>query len=239
MKKIAKIYEKNRPLIIWLGLIELAWIGYWLHADPDKGVVYTGFTIFWILSMLVWMYAVVAVAKKGIYWKYSFLFSNLLGFAFVIFYPVVLFSSTDIGMDGLAHAISLVSDKQFIFFHTMRLLAVGTIIKYMQGQLPLHFLVLGSITDFMFALSAVILAVIGATASLTSDFYIVWHCIGIGVFFGAGISMFFSVPSPFRMFYDKPDTELVFKYPMVLAPNFTVPLFVVAHLLALFKIVIG
>ncbi len=29
------IYERLRPLIVWLGLTELAWIGYWLLKPGD------------------------------------------------------------------------------------------------------------------------------------------------------------------------------------------------------------
>jgi hypothetical protein len=43
------------------------------------------------------------------------------------------------------------------------------------------------------------------------------------------------VPSPFRLYYDKPDVTIVFQFPMVLAPNFTVPLFMLAHAFALVK----
>ena len=62
-----------------------------------------------------------------------------------------------------------------------------------------------------------------------------WHLIGFSLFMGAGISMFFSVPSLFRMYHDAPDTSIVFQFPMLLAPNFTVPLFALAHILALVK----
>ena len=75
-----------------------------------------------------------------------------------------------------------------------------------------------------------------ATAPLGQEFLIGWHIVGFLVFFGAGISMFFSVPSLFRIYHDKPDTSLVFQFPMVLAPNFTVPLFALAHVFALVKL---
>ena len=64
---------------------------------------------------------------------------------------------------------------------------------------------------------------------------VVWHIVGITVFMGAGISMFFSVPSPLRITHSQPDTAIVFQFPMALAPNFTVPLFMLAHLFALTK----
>ncbi len=53
---------------------------------------------------------------------------------------------------------------------------------------------------------------------------------------GAGISMFFSVLSPLHIFHSKPDASIVFQFPMVLAPNFTVPLFMLAHAFALVKL---
>ncbi|MEH6628283.1 MAG: hypothetical protein V7739_17710 [Motiliproteus sp.] len=236
MRNIEIYYEQIRPLIIWLGLLELAWTGSWLLGALSGGTGYIAITVVWMISTFAWMVAAISMAKKGIYLKFSSHFSNLLGFLFVISYSVVLFASTDVGRSGLLLAASQASDSEMVAFHTLRLLAIGTIIKYRQGQLPLHFLILGSVPDFLFALSAVVIVVIGTNVSLDSDFLILWHCIGIGVFFGAGISMFFSVPSPIRISHNKPDSRLTFEFPMVLAPNFTVPLFALAHMFALAKL---
>ena len=118
----------------------------------------------------------------------------------------------------------------------LRLLSIGTVIKYIQRQLPLHFVVFGSAPDFLFATSAVVVTVLETTAPLGPEFLIAWHVVGFFVFFGAGISMFFSVPSPFRIYHDEPDASLAFQFPMLLAPNFTVPLFALAHVFALIKL---
>ena len=48
--------------------------------------------------------------------------------------------------------------------------------------------------------------------------------------------MFCSVPSPLRICHDKPDASFAFQFPMVLAPDFTVPLFMIAHSIALVKL---
>ena len=48
--------------------------------------------------------------------------------------------------------------------------------------------------------------------------------------------MFFSVPSPLRIYHDKPDASIVFQFPMLPAPNVTVALFAVAHVFALVKL---
>ena len=86
-------------------------------------------------------------------------------------------------------------------------------------------------------MSAVALAVLGMNGPLDHNFLVAWHLLGFSVFLGPGISMFFSVPSPLRIYHMKPDTTIVFQFPMVLAPNFTVPLFMIAHLYALVKLV--
>ena len=124
-----------------------------------------------------------------------------------------------------------------ISIHILRLLAIGSIIKFIHRELPLHFVLLGSIPDFLFAVSAVVLAVLEADGPLDRSFLVAWHVIGFSVFLGAGVSMFFSVPSPLRITHNKPDTSIVFQFPMVLAPNFTVPLFMIAHLFALVKLI--
>ena len=56
---------------------------------------------------------------------------------------------------------------------------------------------------------------------------------------GAGTFMFFSVPSPIRIFGGKPDASIVFRLPMHLATNLSVPLFIIAHGVALVKLMSG
>ncbi len=162
--------------------------------------------------------------------------SNLAGFVLVVAFPAVLFGAIDVARQGLVLAASHTSNLQLASFHVLRLLAIGAVIKYIQGQLPLHFVIFGSVPDLLFAASAVVVTILEATAPLGQDFLIVWHFVGFFVFFGAGISMFFSVPSLFRIYHDELDTSLVFQFPMLLAPNFTVPLFALAHVFALVKL---
>ena len=97
-------------------------------------------------------------------------------------------------------------------------------------------MIFGAVPDLLFAASAVVVTTLEATAPLSSGFVIAWHVVGFVVFFGPGISMFFSMPSLFRIYHDKPDAPIVFQFPMVLAPNFTVPLFALAHVFALAKL---
>ena len=236
MSRFGEIYERVRPLIIWLGLGQLAWIGFWLLNFGDTTPGYMVTVVVWLVVMLAWMALVIYLGNRGIFLRHTRWLSNLAGFVLVLALPAALFGGIDIAREGLVLAASHTSNLQLASFHVLRLLAIGTVIKYIQGQLPLHFVILGSVPDLLFAASAVVATILEATAPLGLEFLIVWHFVGFFVFFGAGISMFFSVPSLFRIYDDEPDASLVFQFPMLLAPNFTVPLFALAHLFALVKL---
>ncbi len=236
MSRFGTTYEKLRPLIVWLGLGELAWIGSWLLNSGDTTPGYTATAVVWLVLMLAWMALVIYLANLGVFLRHTRWLSNLIGFVFVLALPAALFGAIGVAREGLVLAASQTSHLQLASFHVLRLLAIGTVIKYIQGELPLHFVIFGAAPDLLFAVSAVVVTILEATTSAGQDFLIVWHLVGFFAFFGAGISMFFSVPSPFRIYHDEPDSSLVFQFPMLLAPNFTVPLFAVAHVFALVKL---
>ena len=229
-------YEQFRQLIIWLGLTELAWIAYWLLSIDPAAPQYVGVVLFWVVSMLVWMGAVIRLGKRGFFLEWTRYLSNLVGVVIVLTFPFLLFGVVPVAREGLVLAAGNTPDVQLISIHILRLLAIGGIIKYLHGELPRHFLILGSLPDFIFAISAVVVMIQAANGSVGHDFLVIWHLIGFSVFFGAGVSMFFTMPSPLHFFHTEPDASLVFKYPMILAPNFTVPLFMLAHAFALVKL---
>jgi hypothetical protein len=233
------IYEQLRPMIVWLGLTELGWIGYWLLSGDGNTPTFMVIAVAWMVSMLIWLALAIYAGRSGFFLKHSERLSNLVSVTIIVAFAVVVFAAIPAGWQGLVNAARHTSDLQLIYIHVLRLLAIGSIVKYVQRELPLHFVILGSLPDILFAASAVYLAVLGAKGPLDPSFLVGWHLIGFSVFFGAGISMFFSVPSPLRIFHTKPDTSIVFQFPMVLAPNMTVPLFMIAHLFALVKILAG
>ena len=237
MSQLKETYEQFRPLIVWLGLAELAWIAYWLLGLDDAAPGYLTTVVIWTVAMLAWMVLVIFAGTRGFFLKHTRWLSNLVGVVLVVVFAAVLFGSIGVAREGLLTAASGVTDLQLVSIHVLRLLAIGTVIKYIQGQLPLHFVVFGSLPDFLFAVSAVVVTILAANGPLGRDFLIVWNIVGFSLFCGAGISMFFSVPSPFRIYHDEPDASIVFRFPMVLAPNFTVPLFMLAHAFALVKLV--
>ncbi len=229
-------YEQLRPLIIWLGLTELAWIAYWLLSIGHAAPQYVGVILFWVVSMLVWMGAVIRLGKRGFFLQRTRYLSNLVGFASVLTFAFLLFGVAPVAREGLVLVAGNTPDVQLISIHILRLLAIGAFIKYLHGELPLHFVILGSLPDLLFGISAVVVVALAVNGSVGHDFLVIWHLLGFSVFFGAGVSMFFSVPSPLHIYHSKPDASIVFKFPMLLAPNFTVPLFMLAHVIALVKL---
>lgn len=228
-------YERLRPLIVWLGLTELSWLSYWLLSNGESTRAFVGIVFVWIVAMLAWLALVIYLGLRGFFLKHTERLSNLVGVTLVVTFAIAMFSLTPAAWQGLVSAARNTSDLQLISIHILRLLAIGTIIKYIHRELPLHFVILGSLPDFLFAVSAVFLALLADQVASGSSFLVVWHLIGFTLFLGPGISMFFSMPSPLRIYHHKPDASIVFQFPMALAPNFTVPLFMIAHLFALVK----
>lgn len=228
--------EKLRPLIIWLGLAELVWIAYWLLKGDNLDPGYGWTVVVWIIVMVSWMGFVILAGTHGFFLTHTRWLSNLVGVTLVVGFAGLLFSMVPVAREGLIRASQRTTDLQLVSIHVLRVLAIGTVIKYLQGQLPRHFVILGSLPDFLFGLSAVGLTYLAMQGPLDQDFLFIWHNIGFALFTGAGLSMFFTMPSPLRFFQSKPDASIVFEFPMVLAPNFTVPLFMLAHAIALVKL---
>jgi len=237
MSRLKDTYESLRPLIVWLGLTELAWIAYWLLRTGDAAPGYTATVVAWIGAMLGWLVLVSYAGRRGFFLKHTRWLSNLAGVVIVLAFAAAVFAAVPAARDGLASAAAATTDRELASIHILRLLAIGTIIKYVQRELPLHFVILGSLPDFVFAVSAVVVTFLAGDGALGQQFLLAWHSIGVSLFLGAGISMYFSVPSPFRIYHGDPDASIVFRFPMVLAPNFTVPLFMLAHAFALVKLV--
>ena len=67
MRRFKEIYERLRPLIVWLGLTELAWISYWLLRPGDPTAGYLTTVAVWIAAMLAWMGLVIYAGIRGFF----------------------------------------------------------------------------------------------------------------------------------------------------------------------------
>ena len=163
-------YEQFRPLIIWLGLTELAWGAYRLLSIDHAAPQYVGIVLFWVVSMLVWMGAVILAGKRGFFLKRTRYLSNLVGVTVVLAFPFLLFGAVPVAWEGVISAAKNTPGIQLIAIHVLRVLAIGGVIKYLHGELPRHFLILGPLPDLFFRISAVVVSALAINGSVAPDF---------------------------------------------------------------------
>ena len=94
-------YEQLRPLIIWPGLTELAWIVYWLVSGGNKSATFIGIVAAWTVIMLAWLALVSCAGKREFFLKQSERLSNLVGVAIVVTFAVAAFGLIPAARDGL------------------------------------------------------------------------------------------------------------------------------------------
>lgn len=190
-----------------------------------------------IAILVVWGVISSAIAAQGLYLDYATVF--LMGAG--VLAPFILAFTLGMGSPnlrrGLQEAFRAVPLSWLTYIHAVRLLAVGTITKYIQGSLPGHFILFVGVPDFLIGLTA---PVIGYMAfqrrALSRQVLAAWHLIGALVYLPALPLMHLSVPSPIQVYVDGPTTAEVLSFPMALVPSFVVPLLLGFHFLALAKL---
>lgn len=120
----------------------------------------------------------------------------------------------------------------------IRITAIGTIIKYLNGDLPGHFILPVGVPDFLIGLTALPMAwwATRDPAKARSSL-IAWNVIGALIFLAAGILMHVSMPGPVQLFTSGPTTKSLFEFPLALVPTFLVPCFVGLHLACLWRLI--
>lgn len=119
---VKSTYEQRRPMIIWLGLTELGWIGYWLLSGGGNTSMFVALAVAWIVGMLMWVALVIHASRRDFFLKQSERLSNLVGVTIVLSFAVAMFATVPAGWQGLVNAAHGTSDLQLISVHILRLL---------------------------------------------------------------------------------------------------------------------
>ncbi len=139
---------------------------------------------------------------------------------------------------GVLNIVESVPLSWLVGVQAIRITAIGTIIKYLDGDLPGHFILPVGVPDFVVGLTALPIAwwasrdPAGARSSLQT-----WNVIGAAIFLAAGILMHVSMPGPVQFFTSGPTTQSLFEFPLALVPTFLVPCFVGLHLACLWRLI--
>ena len=131
-------------------------------------------------------------------------------------------------------SLSLLPDAAMPALHSLRILAVGTVIKAWKGQFPRRIGFAVGIPDMAFGLWSLSIALSGGFAG--ARVAITWHILGAAILL-LMIPMVFTVLRPPRL--DAPGKGAargILAFPMVLAPAGLASLFVILHGLALYAL---
>jgi hypothetical protein len=127
-----------------------------------------------------------------------------------------------------------------IALQSLRIAAVGTIVLWVEGELPGYFIVPVAFPDLAIGLSAPVISyLVRSGRGVSRRVLVAWNLAGAAVFLLAQPLLHLSVPGPLRVIYTEPTTAEVFHFPMVLVPTFVAPLLVVVHLVTVWKLLAG
>ena len=139
---------------------------------------------------------------------------------------------------GILAVVESLPLSWLIGVQAIRITAIGTIIKYLDGDLPGHFILPVGVPDFVVGLTALPMAWWASrNLSRAKTSLIVWNLVGASIFLSAGILMHVSMPGPVQFFTSGPTTHTLFEFPLALVPTFLVPCFVGTHLACLWRLV--
>ncbi len=113
----------------------------------------------------------------------------------------------------------------------LRIAALGTLAKTLEGEFPLHFELGVGIPDLVFGLSAPLVAMGVHHRLLRPRAVAAWHAVGFAVVALPAPPLFqLGLPGPIQVFATPPTSEALLVYPMVLAPALVVPCFLALNL---------
>lgn len=138
---------------------------------------------------------------------------------------------------SLRRLIAAVPQGWLLAAQTPRVLGVVFLVLLAQHKLPAHFAGPAGYGDVFIGLAAPLLAYMYAVRAPGSrGLATAFNIAGIGDLLIAVGTGFLSAPSPFRLLFSNPSTELMTVLPMVLIPTFLVPIWVLLHFISLRKL---
>lgn len=182
--------------------------------------------------LLAWGFASAAIALGGVYDSGGFL--RLLPGLWLPAVPFVVVLTTfvlPVVRTGLSDMLQAVPADWFVGIQALRIAALGTLIKTIQGDFPLEVELAIGLTDLAFGLSAVWMFVLARCGSVSADALAIWHLVGVLIILMPGeLVLQTGLPGPLRVFTEYPTSEVMLDWPMALAPSLVVPCFLLLNI---------
>ena len=208
-----------------------------LRADR-RGAITGGdrLTIWSVLAILVaWAVASALLASSGAYMS-----PGLLKWMPGLWLPTVPFVIVGVALGlfrNLGRALVAILDVTpphwLIYVHAVRMIAIGTLVKTINGTFPLFFEIGVGIPDLLFGLSAPGIVWAMRRGAIGWRGLALWNLIGFAVVVLPALPLMqMGLPGPLEVFDGPPASEALLVYPMALAPTVVVPIFLMLNLWA-------
>lgn len=186
-----------------------------------------------LILQMVWAAASSILAIGGVFQHPRFLAAwpaFWLTFIAVILVVVPWIFSTRIKY-ALRRLIDSVPLHWIVGFQGLRVLAVGSVVKALNGEFSRYFAFYVGIPDLVFGISAIVMARLVYRKEVGHGMVIVWNLIGATIIVPIGIILLqMGLPGAWHVFSDSPTIATIFQFPMALAPTVVVPIFVMMNL---------
>ena len=189
--------------------------------------------VYWLLIILgIWTVISSILAIKGVYTSSRF-YALLPGLWFPII-PVSIclipFLISSQFQNTLTKILNCTPIHWLIYLQALRIAAMGTLYKTLIGQFPLAVELAMGISDLIFGFSALYIAKRVSQNNIGWKGLAIWNLVGIGIIMPIGeIAIQTALPGILQVFSAPPTAEVIFEFPLVLAPTVVVPLLVVIN----------
>lgn len=144
------------------------------------------------------------------------------------FVPMVIWMTAFASSGSLRSALWKIADTTpahwLVLVQALRIGAVGGIMKGMRGEITSDYVFWIGIPDFLFGLSALVVAFLVQQHTIGSRTLLVWNLMGFGL-------IVFPTFLPMNFWMSEPGFEFIFEFPMILAPSIVVSLLISLNLL--------
>ncbi len=221
--------------LIALGLV--AWLGVMFgRVAPERDLRAARLSVLAVL--LGWILASSAIAYRGLYLRWNAEYLLVVAGTLA---PLVLVSGLAAVSPRVRRLFAVflerISLESLTSVHVVRVLAIGTLYKWLSGALPGHFIVPVGIPDFLIGLTALPMSWrVAKDPRAYRRLFTAWNLIGAGAYLLAVPLIQLSQPGPLHLFSGGARTDEVLSFPMSIVPTFIAPVLLAIHVASLVKV---
>lgn len=182
-------------------------------------------------TILIWLAFVAIWSISGAMGK----FENFpLNFAPILVVPLVTIVLLTIFSKGLKQILERIPPERIIILQNFRVFVEILLwLLFSASMLPEHMSFEGRNFDILAGLTAPFVALALSRNKISRTLVIVWNFVCLGLLINIVTIAFLSTPTPLRVFFEEPSSQVVTLFPISFLPGFLVPLAYTLHFFSL------